>query len=154
VATPLAAMPVPGFGGSQRIAPLFLLLSFSDNAFSTTNAADFSAFAFSDAPGLAHYYREVSGDQLVVEGDSGSVYLVDMSAGAASYEYYVNNAGGLGGYPQNVIGMVEDALNLADGAIDYGDFDNDGPDGVPASQGSIDDDGVLDGLVVVHAGLL
>jgi M6 family metalloprotease-like protein len=45
--------------------------------------------------------------------------------------------------------MVEDAVRAADASVDYSRYDNDGPDGVPASG---DDDGQVDALVVVHAG--
>jgi M6 family metalloprotease-like protein len=147
---PLSAVPIPGYRSSAHLKPLFLLLSFSDNAFSSTNATDYPAFIFSDVPGvrdhsLSDYYREVSGGKLIITGDSLSIYEVDMAAGARSYEYYTNNNAGLGRYKQ----MVTDALTLADGQVDFSLFDNDGPDGVP---GSIDDDGQVDALVVVHAG--
>jgi M6 family metalloprotease-like protein len=41
---------------------------------------------------------------------------------------------------------VLEAMRAADGTIDYGEFDNDGPDGFPNSG---DDDGVVDGGVIV-----
>ena len=153
MAMPLAAVEVPAFGQSQLMRPLFLLLSFSDNSYSSTNADAFPAFAFTSSPGMADYYREVSYGKFVIDGDAGSVFSVDMSAAGHSYDYYVNGSRGVSSfYPQNAQGMVEDALILADGVINYADFDNDGPDGVPRSLGSVDDDGYLDALVVVHAG--
>lgn len=153
MAVPLAAAEVPALAQSQFIRPLFLLLSFSDNAYLTSNAAAFPGFAFSDSPGMADYYREVSYGKFVIDGDAGSVFSVDMSAGGHSYDHYVNGSRGVSSlYPKNAQGMVEDALILADGVINYADFDNDGPDGLPRSFGSVDDDGYLDALVVVHAG--
>jgi len=158
--TPLAIRGIPGFSAQQTVRPLVLLLSFSDNAFSTTDAASYPAFLFSNPEGppepdrtLAEYYGEVSGGALSITGDPGSVIYVDfMSAGLPSYEYYVNGQSGQGAYPSNTQGMVEDALVLADAVVNFADFDNDGPDGVPRSFGSPDDDGLLDALVVIHAG--
>ena len=45
--------------------------------------------------------------------------------------------------------VVEQAIQELDPLIDYGQFDNDGPDGVPNSG---DDDGFVDALFFVHSG--
>ena len=45
--------------------------------------------------------------------------------------------------------MVQDAIQELDPVIDYSQYDNDGPDGVPNSG---DDDGYVDALFFVHAG--
>ncbi|MDF1527322.1 MAG: hypothetical protein P1S59_13865 [bacterium] len=146
---PLAAVPLPGISTTETIQPLFLLLSFTDQAFSTTIAANYPAFLYSDSPGFADYYRVVSGGRLELESAAvGSVVIVDMPQ---SYSYYVSSQSGFGTYPWDHRGMVEDALDHAYtvSGVDFSEFDNDGPDGVP---GSLDDDGVLDALVIVHAG--
>src|SRR5262245_617985 len=53
--------------------------------------------------------------------------------------------------PNSAGGMVYHAFQAAVGAgVDFRRFDNDGPDGVP---GSGDDDGIVDGFVVVFAGI-
>jgi immune inhibitor A len=51
--------------------------------------------------------------------------------------------------PLNVWGLVKHAILLADETVDFSAYDNDGPDGIPASG---DDDGVVDALFIVHAG--
>ncbi|MDT8396904.1 MAG: hypothetical protein RRA32_10775 [bacterium] len=148
-AAPLSIAPVPGFARTDRIQPLFLLLSFPDQAFSTTTASNYPAFLFSDSPGFADYYRVASGGQLeLADAAAGSVVLVDMPQ---TYSWYVSGQSGFGSYPSERRGMVEDALDQADtvNGVDFSLYDNDGPDGVP---GSLDDDGVLDALVIVHAG--
>jgi immune inhibitor A len=66
-----------------------------------------------------------------------------------TYAYYVNNLKGLGVYPQNAQKLVADAVAAADPYVDFSQFDNDGPDGIPHSG---DDDGYVDALFVVHAG--
>ncbi|MDI6807769.1 MAG: M6 family metalloprotease domain-containing protein [Candidatus Eisenbacteria bacterium] len=43
-------------------------------------------------------------------------------------------------YPQNAQGLVEEAVQLADPLVDFSQFDNDG-------------DGVVDGIIVIHAGM-
>jgi M6 family metalloprotease-like protein len=154
-AIPLAITTIPDLNTPDTIRPLFLLLSFpDDNAFTTSEAA-YRDFLFSSSPGMADYYSEVSSGKFLVDGDLNSVVLVELSqsSGAHSYEYYINSQAGVGvGYPLNAQGMVHEALSIADATVNFADFDNDGPDGIPRSMGSIDDDGELDALVVVHAG--
>jgi M6 family metalloprotease-like protein len=67
-----------------------------------------------------------------------------------TYAYYVDNQAGFGTYPQNARKLAEDAVLAADPLVDFAQFDNDGPDGIPDSG---DDDGFVDALFVVHAGL-
>jgi immune inhibitor A len=52
-------------------------------------------------------------------------------------------------YPLNVWGMVKMTIDLADDIVDFAEYDNDGPDGIPDSG---DDDGVVDALIIVHSG--
>jgi immune inhibitor A len=65
------------------------------------------------------------------------------------YSYYVDGQAGFGDYPRNAQKLAEDAVAAADPDIDFSQFDNDGPDGIPNSG---DDDGYVDALFVVHAG--
>jgi immune inhibitor A len=67
-----------------------------------------------------------------------------------TYAYYVDGQAGFGTYPNNAQKLAEDAVAAADPTIDFSQYDNDGPDGVPDSG---DDDGIVDALFVVHAGL-
>jgi immune inhibitor A len=63
----------------------------------------------------------------------------DYSAG-----YY-----GIGFYPGNSQRLAEEAFFLADPYLNYSLLDNDGPDGITDSG---DDDEIVDGVVVIHAG--
>jgi immune inhibitor A len=65
------------------------------------------------------------------------------------YSYYVDGQAGFGSYPHNAQKLAEDAVAAADPDVDFSQFDNDGPDGIPNSG---DDDGIVDALFVVHAG--
>jgi len=49
-------------------------------------------------------------------------------------------------------GIITQTLATYDPYIDYSKFDNDGPDGIPRSSGSTDDDGYIDMLLMVHSG--
>ncbi|MFO7653483.1 MAG: M6 family metalloprotease domain-containing protein [Candidatus Krumholzibacteriia bacterium] len=68
----------------------------------------------------------------------------------AASTVYVNGFGGmLDTYPRNSQGAVFQAAQLADPAIDFSQYDNDGPDNVPNSG---DDDGFVDCVIAVFAG--
>jgi len=69
-----------------------------------------------------------------------------------TYAEYAGTTSGLCGscFPDNARGLATHAVEAAEAAgIDFTRFDNDGPDGIP---GSGDDDGILDGLVLVVPG--
>jgi immune inhibitor A len=53
-------------------------------------------------------------------------------------------------YPLNVWGLVKHAVLLADETVDFSQYDNDGPDGIPDSG---DDDGFVDAVFITHSGL-
>jgi immune inhibitor A len=57
-----------------------------------------------------------------------------------NYTYYVNGQGGLGNYPNNAQKLTEDAVAAADPIVNFSQFDN-------------DNDGYVDALFVVHAGV-
>ena len=78
---------------------------------------------------FSDYYYSESGDNFLVDYDLSSTWY------EASREmgYYGGN------YESNIQKLVEEALVLADQDINYADFDSNG-------------DGVLDSLVIVHAG--
>jgi len=92
------------------------------------------------------YFLENSYGKLDVVGDVYGWYRLPNTR-----EYYGNWSYGLCSscFPKNARGLVEDALRLASGDVDFSLYDNDGPDGIPSSG---DDDGYIDALFVVHSG--
>jgi M6 family metalloprotease-like protein len=56
-----------------------------------------------------------------------------------TYDYYVDGLKGFGTYPQNAQHLAEDAVTLADPAVNFANYDNDG-------------DGYVDALFIIHAG--
>jgi immune inhibitor A len=138
----------------KRVIPdrqaVVILVDFSDKPAnqSTYPPAHYDGmlFSVSSYPGgsMRDWYLENSYGQFNVTGAT-TVWLRMPQ----TYAYYVDGQAGFGTYPHNAQKLVEDAVAAADPFIDFSQFDNDGPDGIPNSG---DDDGVVDALFVVHAG--
>ncbi len=118
----------------------------ADTLAHTPEAYDSLFFSVGTQPSgsVRDYYREVSGGQFDLDGVVTRWYTAPHP-----YGYYVDAQSGFGDPPHNAQGMAHDALVLADADYDLRLFDNDGPDNIPDSA---DDDGVVDGLFVIHAG--
>jgi immune inhibitor A len=130
---------------------LVLLTSFADTN-GTLLPAHFDSLLFSsDRPegSMRQYYLENSYGRLEVAGEVGRGGWLRVSH---AENYYANNFGGLGSPPQNAQALAAEVVRLADPYVNFADFDDDGPDGIPRSQGSTDDDGYVDYLIIVHAG--
>ena len=92
---------------------------------------------------LRNYFRDNSRGLLNLDGQVTDWYRIGVSdivaADAARKE------------DRHVFGrLLKEALELADRDIDFGQYDNDGPDGQPNSG---DDDGVVDVVMFVHPGV-
>lgn len=91
---------------------------------------------------LTAYYAEVSYGNLNVLGTvSGWFQLPNNDT------FYEGTSNGLEPATDQTGQLIQDALNLADTSINFGNFDNDGPDGIPNSG---DDDGFVDFIAFVH----
>ena len=91
---------------------------------------------------IPDYYAEVSGGRVTLGGttfDWQQTPLSEMDVSAGQYGL------GPGARVGEFIVRILEALD--DGSVDWGQFDNDGPDGVPNSG---DDDGYVDILAVMH----
>jgi immune inhibitor A len=146
---------------------LVLLIEFQDERvwWETSSTAHFQYMLFGDNEGsLRSYFLENSYGRFDLTG-----YVYGWMMSDALYSDIVNRDGecgtgddygldisadaidpGKSAYPLNVWGIVAEAVNLADDAIDFSLYDNDGPDGIPDSG---DDDGYVDFLFVVHPGI-
>jgi len=133
----------------QRQA-VVILVDFSDNVADTTTypSSHYNDMLFSvgtyPTGSMADYYLENSYGNFLVTGSATRWYRMPQT-----YAYYVDGQRGFGSYPHNAQKLAEDAVLAADTDIDFSQFDNDGPDGIPNSG---DDDGVIDALFIVHAG--
>ncbi len=132
---------------SKRIGErkaLVLLVDFSDKPH-THNANTFQSMLFDKVPGtMWHYYDEVSYSKFQL---GGSVY--GWYRAPNPHSYYCNRDDSSGtdddygfdfaNFPHNVLGIIQDAVMLADGDVDFSEFDTDG-------------DSYVDALFIVHSG--
>ncbi len=86
---------------------------------------------------LTEFYEEVSGGRLTVSGDATPWVRTSLNRAEVVGDSY-----GLGSGAQTGAYLFE-VVERVDGEVDFGQFDNDGPDGVPNSG---DDDGTVDGV--------
>ncbi|MCE5249792.1 M6 family metalloprotease domain-containing protein [bacterium] len=129
----------------NMIVPV-LMGKFSDNS-TVFNADDIDAVLWGSNPtgSLTDYFKEVSYNQFVISGDVHGWYSLDYSQ-----SYYVGENYGLSSnFPNNSAGFVYDLAAKADPSVDFSQYDNDGPDGIPNSG---DDDGYVDAVTAVHSG--
>ena len=112
-----------------------LLVDFSDNAHSLANSA-FEQLLFGSGTGsMRDYYLEASYGSLTIGGAVAGWYQADQP-----YSYYVGDSFGIyGDFPRNSQGLVAALVSAADPYVDFSQFDH-------------DHDGVVDNLLVVHAG--
>ncbi len=111
------------------------------------DAADYQNLLFaSDAddpatprPTLTQYYRDISIGKF---SPNGRVFGWYKLPNADSFYEGTNN-----GANNNFGELLKFAFEKADDGTDFGDFDNDGPDGIPNSG---DDDGIVDTIFIVH----
>ena len=90
---------------------------------------------------MQEYFREVSYGHLTL---TGTVY--DWVTTSNPNDYYIGERNGRGS-DAHTGEYITEILSLNDPAIDFGQYDNDGPDGIPNSG---DDDGYVDFIAVVH----
>jgi M6 family metalloprotease-like protein len=132
--------------GSIRI--LVLLADFSDVPADTIQHSLDSyremLFSLDNPHSMRNYYLWSSYGRLDMTGEIFGWFRLPLAL-----SYYANDRRGMAGYPQNAQRMVEHAVIIADTTVDFSAFDNDGPDGIPNSG---DDDGLVDYLMVIHAG--
>jgi len=135
---------------TTNLRAVVILADFSDNRADTVKfpSSYYERLLFSLGElrygSLREYYRENSNGKLDVTGTVTRWLRMPQP-----YSYYVACKKGLGPYPQNSQKLAEDAVAAADWEVNFSNFDNDGPDGVPDSG---DDDGYVDALFIVHAG--
>ena len=131
--------PVPTSG---RVKVLALFAQFKDEA--PLPLPDYAAHLLDpDRPGsLTHFYHTMSFGQLVVEGKVlPKRYRSDQGAAA----YLSSDPEQMGDFNQ----FATEILRQVDREVDFGAFDNDGPDGAPNSG---DDDGFVDYVFInVHS---
>ncbi len=127
---------------------LVILWEFVDHAADQVNhptsAYDDMMFSVETFPtgSMNDYYQEVSHGAFGVQG-----LVSGWTMAADTYASYENDDGSQDATTCKL--MIEDAIAQLDAVIDFSQFDNDGPDGIPNSG---DDDGDVDSIFFVHSG--
>ena len=138
-------MPKTALAVDQFKLPV-LLGEYSDKV-TTFSAAEFQNLLFDNNPTgtVTEYFDEISYGQFALEGVVHGAFQADQNQA-----FYAGTNNGRGGtFPQNSAGFVHAIASKADPTVDFSQYDNDGPDGVPNSG---DDDGFVDGLMVIYPG--
>lgn len=132
VAAPSAKI---GLQAPESLSALVIFAQFQDEGAGESAPSWAGDLFTADMPGsFAHFYRSMSGGRLAVEGQVLPRRYRSLQGADA---YLAETLGTLGGYGR----FNREILALADGDIDLGLFDNDGPDRMPNSG---DDDGYVD----------
>lgn len=136
----VAADPRALVSGSIQI-PIIAVNYSNVSAPYPTSTLQTTLFGANPTGNLTQYYTEVSYGNLTVTGT-----VFGWTALANPDTTYEGTNKGLppGG---NTGQLLTDALNAVDGSINFGVYDNDGPDGIPNSG---DDDGFVDFISFVH----
>jgi immune inhibitor A len=145
---PPALLRSPASLAQDTIHCVVILVNFGDvGADTLTHSLDWFRdilFSAENPSSMRSYFLANSYGKMDVTGDIYGWFGVPETMA-----YYADNRRGMGSYPQNAQKMVEDAVDAANAFIDFSRYDNDGADRIPNSG---DDDGVVDFLIVVHAG--
>ena len=115
-----------------------LLGKYSDVSTTYFEANDFQNLLFENNPSgtMKEYFSEISYGNFTLNGQSSGWYGSSMTKSQAV---------------ENTREYVANVASLADPDFDFGLYDNDGPDNIPNSG---DDDGYVDGIIVVYPGCL
>lgn len=146
--TPAAAAAAPGgtsVSGTRKIP--VLMSRFSNTAAAPFPEANLQKELF-DGPWptgtMTDFYKEISYGTFTV---TGSVAPWKGLPQADTFYEGGANCNGICG-TSKVGDFLKDTLDANDAGVDFGQYDNDGPDGVPNSG---DDDGFVDFVAFVHA---
>lgn len=118
---------------------------FSNQATVPVSAASLQSQLFTNNPTgtISQYYTEVSYGQFTITGDV-QTWVHVSNTGA----YYAGGSNGTEPGNAETGEFIREILDARDPTVDFGIYDNDGPDGI-ANSG--DDDGFVDAAVFVHS---
>ncbi|MDE2704595.1 MAG: hypothetical protein OXI35_05960, partial [Gemmatimonadota bacterium] len=109
----------------EHLSALVIFAQFQDEGAPTTAPSWANGLFDDELPGsFAHFYREMSGGRIHVDGQ---VLPRRYRSRAAADTYLADTLGARGQFGRFNL----EILTAADADADFGHFDNDGPDGVP-----------------------
>ncbi len=122
-------------GPVERV--IVILIEFTDVSHDSSNSiGHFDDLVFSGSGSMYDYYREASYGQTSIMGDVAPTWF------QSSYpmsEYGADSSSGVDDLNGPIYRLVTEAVKLADADVDFSDYDEDG-------------NGVVDHIIVVHAG--
>jgi M6 family metalloprotease-like protein len=121
--------------GNLRMIVVMTLFSDSPEPTVSTSVIQDQLFGPNPLGNLTQFYRDISGGKVNLTG----IVLPWVRTGVTRAQT-VGSSMGLGG-DANMGAYLRDAVSRLDPSVNFGQYDNDGPDGVP---NSADDDGFVD----------
>ncbi len=162
-AAPAGPAAVNAVVGTLRVPVIMFRYQDSSPDQYSNDTAQYNAALFATTPPLARpytlrtFYEQMSNGLFSIQGSatgweplSGNESAYTGMAGTCfENPYGTNNCNGVWSWSAFAAMQngLREALDHADSAIDFGQFDNDGPDGIPNSS---DDDGVVDAVLFLH----
>jgi M6 family metalloprotease-like protein len=143
--------PSPMAVSGTLYAPALLVVPKNLSAAGPFPAAQYDALLFGATPpagrpySLRTFYEQMSINLLSVRGQAVGWIVLDSND-----TWYEGNCNGLcagGTSGGHVPQLILEAVQKSDAAVDFGQFDNDGPDGIPNSP---DDDGRVDLAILIQ----
>lgn len=149
--------------GTVVVPAVFFAYANTDSAQFMTDTAQYSTALFSPIPPgsnpftLRTFYQQLSNNTLTMQGkilgwvrlDSAETTYTGVPGTCSGNPYGTTNCNGL--FSSAAISRMQagfrQALARVDNQVDFGQFDNDGPDGIPNSG---DDDGYVDMIMFAH----
>lgn len=165
----LAGAPAPTATAvtGTLLVPAILLRYKDTNLGTLRDTAQYSAVLFGTAPAslspprpytVRTYYEQLSNGLFSMQGkvlgwaalDSNEVTYTGVPGSCSGNPFGTTNCNGIWSGVAIVdmqLGMAQALAKIDSTGVDWGQFDNDGPDGIP---NSIDDDGYVDMAIFVH----
>src|SRR6266704_3008367 len=159
----IGPQPTAAVSGTVIVPAIFFAYSNTDSAQFMTDTAQYNTALFSPTPPggnpytLRTFYQELSNNQLSMTGkilgwvrlDSAETTYTGVPGTCSGNPFGTTNCNGL--FSSAAISRMQagfrQALARVDAQVDFGQFDNDGPDGIPNSG---DDDGYVDMIMFAH----
>ncbi len=155
--------PTTAVSGTLLVPAVFFAYANTDSALFMTDTAQYTSALFSSSPPggnpytLRTFYEQMSNNALSLTGrilgwvklDSAEVTYTGVAGTCSGNPFGTSNCNGI--FSSNAILRMQtgfrQALAAVDNQVDFGQFDNDGPDGIPNSG---DDDGYVDMIMFAH----
>src|SRR6266566_3701718 len=159
----IGPQPTAAVSGTVIVPAIFFAYSNTDSAQFMTDTAQYNTALFSPTPPggnpytLRTFYQELSNNQLSMTGkilgwvrlDSAETTYTGVPGTCSGNPFVTSNCNGI--FSGNAILRMQtgfrQALARVDNQVDFGQFDNDGPDGIPNSG---DDDGYVDMIMFAN----